>query len=71
MVVKAGQAVIALDGEHGTLSEVAIALAEHIPVISLGDWILPKDLHHDIIPASSPRDAVEKAIAAAKRDRKK
>ncbi len=65
-MAKTGEAVIALDGESGTLSEIAIALAEHIPVISLAEWILPKDLHRDIIQATSPVEAVEKAITAIK-----
>jgi uncharacterized protein (TIGR00725 family) len=64
IVVKAGEAVIALDGEYGTLSEIAMALAEHIPVVSLSKWILPHEMHRNIIIASNPREAVEKAIAA-------
>lgn len=64
LVVKAGEAVIALDGECGTLSEVAIALVEHIPVVSLTKWILPNEMHRGIIPASNPLEAVEKAINA-------
>jgi uncharacterized protein (TIGR00725 family) len=64
IVVKAGEAVIALDGKYGTFSEIAIALAENIPVISLAKWTLPDDMRTAIIPASNPVDAVEKAIAA-------
>jgi hypothetical protein len=64
IVVKAGEAVIAIDGEYGTLSEIAIALKEQIPVISLSEWILPKEMHRNIIFASTPLEAVDKAIAA-------
>ncbi len=64
IVVKTGEAVIALDGEYGTLAEMAIALAERKPVISLNCWTLPNDMHRNIIFASSPRDAVEKAVNA-------
>ena len=67
LVVKAGEAVIALDGEYGTLSEIAMALAQHIPVISLSQWILPNQMHRDIIVAVNPKEAVEKAITAISR----
>jgi uncharacterized protein (TIGR00725 family) len=41
IVVKSADAVIALPGEYGTLSEIAIALKMGRPVISLGSWELP------------------------------
>lgn len=69
LVVKAGNAVIALDGEYGTLSEVALALAERVPVISLGGeghlHRMNIDNQTDYTVAVNPVDAVEKAIAAA------
>lgn len=64
IVVKTGEAVIALDGEYGTLAEMAIALAELKPVISLNNWTLPNNMHRNVIFASSPHDAVEKAVKA-------
>jgi uncharacterized protein (TIGR00725 family) len=67
LVVKAGEAVIALDGEHGTLSEIAIALNLGKPVVSLGKWALPNELGRDILQASEPADAVAKAIEAARK----
>jgi uncharacterized protein (TIGR00725 family) len=69
LVVKTGEAVIALDGEYGTLSEIAIALAEQIPVISLKKWVLPNDMHRNIIWATNPVNAVEKAIGAIGRSK--
>jgi uncharacterized protein (TIGR00725 family) len=41
IIVKSADAVIALPGEYGTLSEIAIALKMGRPVISLGSWELP------------------------------
>jgi uncharacterized protein (TIGR00725 family) len=38
MVVRAGEAVIAIGGGLGTLSEIALALRMGKPVISLGSW---------------------------------
>lgn len=37
-VVKSAQAVIAVDGSYGTLSEIAYALQGGIPVIGLNTW---------------------------------
>lgn len=68
IVVKTGRAAIAIDGAYGTLSEIGHALGDGTPVIGLDTWDLPErdDLPIAIIPAESPADAVEKAIAAAR-----
>ena len=67
MVVHTGRAVIAVDGAYGTLSEIAHALAEDIPVIGLDTWTVSQHGVVDprIVVASDPLDAVEKALAAA------
>lgn len=64
-VVKSAQAIIAVDGSYGTLSEIGHALQSGIPVIGLKTWSLSIDGHADdsIIIAESPKDAVNKAIA--------
>ena len=64
-VVKSAQAVIAVDGSYGTLSEIGHALQSGIPVIGLNTWSLSIDgrIDDSIIPADSPEDAVNKAIA--------
>lgn len=69
IVVKSGQAVIAIDGSYGTLSEIAYAMISGIPVIGLGTWELSIKGQRDncIIVADNPVDAVEKALAAAGR----
>lgn len=40
VVVSSVGAVIAVDGEYGTLSEIALALRAGIPVIGVGTWTL-------------------------------
>lgn len=64
IVAKSGQAVIAIGGRYGTLSEIAYALQNNIPVIGLGTWSLARGGVADksIIVAQNPVDAVEKAI---------
>ena len=63
-VVKSAQAVIAIDGSYGTLSEIGHALQSGIPVIGLNTWSLSIDGQPDntIIPAKTPEEAVNKAI---------
>ena len=63
-VVKSGQAVIAIDGSYGTLSEIGHALQSGIPVIGLQTWEMSIEGQADngIIPADNPKDAVNKAI---------
>ncbi|MBI2912005.1 MAG: TIGR00725 family protein [Chloroflexi bacterium] len=77
LVVRAAQAVIAIGGRYGTLSEIALALNFSIPVIGLQTWHLsPEGALEDamIVRASDARDAVDKALAAAyspnRRDRR-
>jgi hypothetical protein len=67
IVVKSAQAVIAIDGSYGTLSEIAHALQSGIPVIGLNTWSLSLNgqLDHSIIQAQHAEEAVDKAIAAA------
>jgi hypothetical protein len=66
-VVKSGQAVIAVGGSYGTLSEISHALQSGIPVIGLNTWSLSRDGKQDdsIIPAQSAVEAVDKALSLA------
>ena len=68
IVVKSAQAVIAVGGSYGTLSEIAYALQNDIPVIGLNTWSLSQNEQPDssIILARHAEEAVDKAIAAAK-----
>ena len=68
IVVKSGRAVIAIGGAFGTLSEIGHALGDGIPVVALNTWSLARNGENDnsMIKASTPREAVEKAINSAK-----
>jgi len=68
IVVRTSQAVIAVDGEYGTLSEIAYALKLGIPVVGFSTWQLAKEGRHvsAIVEAATPTEAVEKALALAK-----
>ena len=63
-VVKSAQAVIAIDGNYGTLSEISHALQSGIPVIGLNTWSLSRNNRQEdaIIPAQTPAEAVDKAL---------
>jgi uncharacterized protein (TIGR00725 family) len=67
-VVKSGQAVIAVGGNYGTLSEISHALQSGIPVIGLGTWTISRNGQEDkaIIRAKSAAEAVAKALESAK-----
>ena len=69
IVVHTGEAVIAVGGAFGTLSEIGHALSDGIPVVGLKTWPLTTngdgvDIGGSIIRAESPADAVDKALAA-------
>jgi uncharacterized protein (TIGR00725 family) len=66
LVALNGDAVIALDGEFGTLSEIAHALIDGRPVVALGSWELrnARGAVAPVIRARSPREAVSAALAA-------
>jgi hypothetical protein len=63
-VVKSSQAVIAIDGSYGTLTEIGHALQNGIPVIGLETWEISMDGKADqsIIIAKNPKEAVDKAM---------
>jgi len=62
IVVRSSDALIAIEGKYGTLSEIAFALQLHKPIVGLNTW----KVSEEIISLSSPVDAVEKAISLAK-----
>lgn len=67
IVVKSAQAVIAVGGSYGTLSEISHALQNKIPVIGLNTWSLSRNGQADssIILAQNPTEAVDKALKLA------
>ncbi len=69
VVVRTGDAVIAIDGSYGTLTEIAYALDLGKRVVALRSWELdkvgvPRDL---LVPVQTPREAVDKAVEDARR----
>jgi len=60
IVARSADAVIAVGGEFGTLSEIALALKMGRPVIGLGTWELGRDdLDRDpIVRAETPEEAI-------------
>ena len=67
MVVRAGRAVIAIDGSYGTLNEMSLALAEGIPVVAVNSWNLEIDGRVDTQAhrVATPEEAVDLAVALA------
>jgi uncharacterized protein (TIGR00725 family) len=67
LVVRAADAVIAVGGEYGTLSEIALALKIGTPVVGLRTWDLARDgvTVDTIVRASTPAEALRAAIDAA------
>ena len=67
-VVKSAQAVIAIGGSYGTLSEIGHALRSGIPVIGLSTWSLSRNGRQDnsIILAQNPTEAVNRALNLTK-----
>ncbi|MGH3146397.1 MAG: TIGR00725 family protein [Rubrobacter sp.] len=58
-VVCTGDVVVAVGGEYGTLSEMALAKKVGRPVVTLGSW----DLGEHVVVAASPSEAVEAAFS--------
>jgi uncharacterized protein (TIGR00725 family) len=64
-VVASGEAVIAIGGEWGTLSEIAFARRLEKPVIAIQSWTLSNQSGTDlgIVEAETPEEAVRKALS--------
>ncbi|WP_041917658.1 TIGR00725 family protein [Dehalococcoides mccartyi] len=64
MVVKSAQAVIAVGGAYGTLSEIAYALQSRLPVITLNSWSMSQNGKADgaVIKAGNAIEAVTMAL---------
>ena len=68
LVARSADAVIAVSGEFGTLSEIALALKMGKPVVGLGTWELAKggNPNEAIVRADTPAGAVEEALRLAR-----
>jgi uncharacterized protein (TIGR00725 family) len=58
VIVRTADVLIAIGGEYGTLSEIALGLKTGKPVIGIGTWDIK-----GIIKAISAEDAVNRALA--------
>ncbi|MBW3643327.1 MAG: LOG family protein [Actinobacteria bacterium] len=66
-VARSADAVVAIGGGYGTLSEIAFALRAGTPVVGLGTWVLALEGSGDdgIHRATSPSHAVTLAMSLA------
>ena len=69
IIVKSAQAIIAVGGGYGTLTEIGYALDSKKPVIGLKTWKFSRNNQMDksIIRARSAKEAVSKALKIVKR----
>ncbi|MGH9461439.1 MAG: TIGR00725 family protein [Vicinamibacteria bacterium] len=61
LIAQTADALVAVAGQYGTLSEVAMALNLGKPVVGLGSWEI-----EGVLRAGSPEEAVRLAIAAVR-----
>ena len=68
IVVRTADAVIAVSGGYGTLSEIGLALKMGRPVVGLATWELRQEgrLAAGVLEAGTPAQAVEQALVWAK-----
>ncbi|MGH7900506.1 MAG: TIGR00725 family protein [Thermodesulfobacteriota bacterium] len=64
IVVRTSNAIIAIGGGYGTLSEIAFALRLGVPIIGLNTW----EVSSEIKTASTPKEAVKMAYNLARSD---
>jgi predicted Rossmann-fold nucleotide-binding protein len=66
-VVRAADALVAVGGGWGTLSEIALALRDGKPVVGLDTWELGRNGRavEGVVPVTSADEAVELALALA------
>jgi uncharacterized protein (TIGR00725 family) len=60
LVVRAADALVAVGGEYGTLSEIALALKTGKPVVAIGSWDL-----EPLVKARDADEAVRRALELA------
>ena len=69
LVVRAADALVAVGGGYGTLSEIALALKTDTPVVGIRTWELARSSSADrgIVQAAGAREAVEIALDLARK----
>jgi uncharacterized protein (TIGR00725 family) len=68
VVARTAQAVIAIGGSYGTLSEIAFALQFGVPVVGLETWKAQRQAHPPapIVYAETPEEAASRALELAR-----
>ena len=66
LVVTAAEAVIAIGGSWGTLSEIALAMRTGKPVVQVAGWPIRDPAGRGPQPAATPAQAVTLALEAAR-----
>jgi len=61
LIVRASDALVAIGGGHGTLSEVALGLKLGLPVVGLGTWAID-----GVIEAEGAKPAADSALSLAR-----
>ncbi len=71
ILVRTAEVLIAVGGSYGTLSEIALALKVGVPVAVIGSWEMSRPGHEPppVATFAAPEEAVEWALAAARRAR--
>jgi uncharacterized protein (TIGR00725 family) len=69
ILVRSCDAIVAVGGMYGTLSEIALALKLGVPVVGLGTWRLvqPEGRRVPLLVAATPEAAAARALRAARR----
>jgi len=62
IVVRSADAVIAINGQYGTLSEIALSLTQATPVVGLRTWDIS-----GLVPAKTAKEAVDRALELVRR----
>ena len=72
LVVRAADAVVAIGGGWGTLSEIALALKTGVPVVGVGTWepVQAGSPVEGIVACDDAREAVAEALRLASRARR-
>jgi uncharacterized protein (TIGR00725 family) len=70
IVVASADAVIAMPGEAGTLSEIGLALKIGRPVVALGGWHQIDGVHHATDPEAAVKLALQLAGIALPREKR-
>ena len=55
IIVHSADALVAVDGKYGTLSEIALALARRKPILGIGSWDIP-----GIEDVQTPQEAIRR-----------